>query len=182
MKKIERFMKSKWIISEYRLHQGYTAWHLRINVVWLLYSFVACKCGSRQICISVIQKTKAVRFSGVDSTTLLEAIMPFFPIDRYCDHAAMTMGLTESDKAKGMPDPAVWAEYDRVIKSIRSIKDCIRWTETNSMRLPKWHMPSSRPAKNAYTATCCWSKALWNKEQMKNSDRNSVGVFVCYSV
>ena len=65
---------------------------------------------------------RVVRFSGVDSTTLLSAMLPFFPIDRYCEHAAMTMGLTESDKAKGMPDPAVWAEYDRVLKADEEYK------------------------------------------------------------
>lgn len=38
-------------------------------------------------------------------------VLSLFPLDTYTDSPAAIMDLTESDKAKNMPVPAIWEEY-----------------------------------------------------------------------
>ncbi len=54
---------------------------------------------------------RLLRVPGVDGGQLLEAILPLFPLDAYVDAPACVMDLTAGDKAKGMPEPAVWQVY-----------------------------------------------------------------------
>ena len=54
---------------------------------------------------------RLIRMPGVDGGTLLEAIMSVFPLDSYADSSVFVMDLTDSDKAKGMPEPEVWKIY-----------------------------------------------------------------------
>ncbi len=54
---------------------------------------------------------RLIRMPGVDGSQVLEAILPLFPLDTYVDSPALVMDLTEGDKAKGMPEPAVWQVY-----------------------------------------------------------------------
>ncbi len=54
---------------------------------------------------------RLIRVPGVDGGELLEAILSVFPLDTYVDCPVFVMDLTDSDKAKGMPEPEVWKIY-----------------------------------------------------------------------
>ncbi len=54
---------------------------------------------------------RLVRMPGLDGGEVLDAIMPLFPLDTYSEKPAYVMELTDSDKAKGMPEPEVWQVY-----------------------------------------------------------------------
>lgn len=57
-----------------------------------------------------------IRVSGNDVTDILEAIVDLFPLDvAYTEHPACVMELTDSDKAKGMPEPQAWGSYKEVL-------------------------------------------------------------------
>ena len=59
-----------------------------------------------------------LQMSGVDVTTLLEAMVPVFPIDvQYTEHPGIIMELTPGDKARNLPRPEAWADYERVIRT-----------------------------------------------------------------
>ena len=58
---------------------------------------------------------RLIRCSGVDGAQLLEALMPLFPLDSYVDNPTAVMDLTDGDKKKKMPTPAVWAVYEQVL-------------------------------------------------------------------
>ena len=57
---------------------------------------------------------RLIRVPGVDGVRVAEAVLSVFPLDTYVDTPAYVMDLTDSDKAKGMPTPVIWAEYERV--------------------------------------------------------------------
>ena len=57
---------------------------------------------------------RLIRVPGVDGVRMAQAIMSVFPLDTYVDKPAYVMDLTDSDKAKGMPEPAIWDAYARV--------------------------------------------------------------------
>ena len=57
---------------------------------------------------------RLIRVPGVDGVRVAEAVLSVFPLDTYVDTPACVMDLTDSDKAKGMPTPVIWAEYERV--------------------------------------------------------------------
>ena len=59
---------------------------------------------------------KVIRVPGIPGTDLLEAILEVFPLDTYVSSPAILMDLTDSDKAKGMPTPEVWKEYEDILK------------------------------------------------------------------
>ena len=59
---------------------------------------------------------RVIRVPGISGTTLLEAILEVFPLDTYVSSPAILMDLTDSDKAKGMPAPVVWKEYENLLK------------------------------------------------------------------
>ena len=59
---------------------------------------------------------KVIRVPGISGTQLLEAILQVFPLDTYVSSPAILMDLTDSDKAKGMPEPVVWKEYERLLE------------------------------------------------------------------
>ena len=52
-----------------------------------------------------------VRMDGHGVPEILDAILQLFPLDTYVDTPAYVMDLTDSDKAKGMPEPVIWGEY-----------------------------------------------------------------------
>ena len=54
---------------------------------------------------------RLIRVPGVDGVRVAEAVLSVFPLDTYVDKPACVMDLTESDKAKGMPEPVIWGEY-----------------------------------------------------------------------
>ena len=59
---------------------------------------------------------RVIRVPGISGTQLLEAILEVFPLDAYVSSPAVLMDLTDSDKAKGMPTPIVWKEYEDILK------------------------------------------------------------------
>ena len=59
---------------------------------------------------------KVIRVPGISGTQLLEAILQVFPLDTYVSSAAVLMDLTDSDKAKGKPEPVVWKEYEKLLE------------------------------------------------------------------
>ncbi len=54
---------------------------------------------------------RLIRVPGIDGGTLLEAILPVFPLDTYVDAPVLVMDLTDGDKRKGMKEPEVWQVY-----------------------------------------------------------------------
>ena len=59
---------------------------------------------------------RVIRVPGISGTDLLKAILEVFPLDTYVLSPAILMDLTDSDKAKRMPTPAVWKEYEDLLK------------------------------------------------------------------
>jgi len=53
---------------------------------------------------------RLVRADGLDVPALLEAILPFFPLDQYVANPTAIMSAVDEE-------PAAWAEYRRIIKS-----------------------------------------------------------------
>lgn len=56
---------------------------------------------------------RLVRLPGIDGVRAAEAILSVFPLDTYSD-PAFIMDLTDGDKVKGMPEPVIWPEYERL--------------------------------------------------------------------
>lgn len=56
---------------------------------------------------------RIVRADGHPLPVVLEAILKFFPMDTYVDHAAFVMKVTEV----GAPEPPVWSVYRRIINA-----------------------------------------------------------------
>ena len=54
---------------------------------------------------------RLIRVPGVDGVRVAAAVLSVFPLDTYVDNPACVMDLTDSDKAKGMPEPVIWGEY-----------------------------------------------------------------------
>jgi len=59
---------------------------------------------------------RVIRCPGMDGSQFLEAILPLFPLDTYTEQPAVVMDLTDGDKAKGMPEPAVWDIYRKLLE------------------------------------------------------------------
>ncbi len=57
-----------------------------------------------------------IRCPGADVATLYEAIHELFPLDaEYSGRTAAVMDLTDSDKAKGSPEPEAWGDYEAIL-------------------------------------------------------------------
>ncbi len=54
---------------------------------------------------------RLVRLPGIDGVSALCSILTVFPLDTYSS-PAFIMDLTDGDKAKGMPEPVIWPEYE----------------------------------------------------------------------
>lgn len=61
---------------------------------------------------------KLIRVPGISGSELLQAILEVFPLDSsiYVSSSAVLMDLTDGDKAKNMPTPTVWKEYEDILK------------------------------------------------------------------
>lgn len=59
---------------------------------------------------------RLIRLPGVSGTELLRAIAPLIPLDSYSPAPALVMQLTDSDRAKGMPNPVIWGEYEAILR------------------------------------------------------------------
>ena len=57
-----------------------------------------------------------IQLPGIDGVRAAEAILSVFPLDTY-SAPAYIMDLTDGDKEKHMPIPAIWADYEKAIKA-----------------------------------------------------------------
>lgn len=55
-----------------------------------------------------------IEFPIVDTVELLKAILQLFPLDTY-SNCAYIMDLTQSDKDKGMPNPEIWNDFEKLL-------------------------------------------------------------------
>lgn len=60
---------------------------------------------------------RLVRCPGIDAVTLTREILRVFPVDTYTPEPAAVMELTPGDRAKGMPTPGIWAEYEALLRA-----------------------------------------------------------------
>lgn len=58
---------------------------------------------------------RLIRVPGIDGTTMAEAILSVFLLDTYVEEPACVMELTDSDQAKGMPEPVIWPKYKALV-------------------------------------------------------------------
>ncbi len=59
---------------------------------------------------------RLIQLPGIDGVRAAEAILSVFPLDTY-SAPAYIMDLTDGDKEKHMPIPAIWADYEKAIKA-----------------------------------------------------------------
>jgi L-fucose mutarotase len=64
---------------------------------------------------------RLIRLPGIDGVRAAEAVLSVFPLDTYSS-PAFVMDLTDSDKAKGMPTPDIWPEYERLTGSVEKLE------------------------------------------------------------
>ncbi len=65
--------------------------------------------------VSPVQKN-LIRCPGMNVSDILDAISEIFPIDvEYTEHPAVVMELTPGDKAKNLPRPEAWNEYEEIL-------------------------------------------------------------------
>lgn len=65
---------------------------------------------------------RLIRIPDADGVKVAEAILSVFPLDTYSEHAALIMDLTDGDKAKGMPEPVIWPEYERLCGKLQKLE------------------------------------------------------------
>jgi L-fucose mutarotase len=56
---------------------------------------------------------RLIRCDGHGVVVILEAILKFFPLDPYVEHAVSLMAVVPGDKTK----PTIWDEYRKIIKA-----------------------------------------------------------------
>jgi L-fucose mutarotase len=56
---------------------------------------------------------RLIRCDGHNVPEILEAVLKFFPLDQYVEHAVALMAVVLGDKTK----PTIWEEYRRIIKT-----------------------------------------------------------------
>ncbi len=66
--------------------------------------------------------TRLVHMPGIDGVRAAEAVLSVFPLDTYTDAPALIMDMTDGDKAKGMPEPTIWSEYEALCGSVRKLE------------------------------------------------------------
>ena len=69
---------------------------------------------------SIAQRLVAI--PDADGAKVAEAVLTVFPLDTYSESAALIMDLTDGDKAKGMPEPVIWPEYERLCGKLEKLE------------------------------------------------------------
>ncbi len=64
---------------------------------------------------------RVIDLSGVDGVRAAKAVLSVFPLDTYSD-PAFIMDLTDGDKAKGMPEPVIWPEYEKLCGGVHKLE------------------------------------------------------------
>lgn len=65
--------------------------------------------------------SRLIRLPGIDGVSVVCSILSVFPLDTYST-PAFIMDLTESDKAKGMPEPDIWKPYSDLTGGVEKIE------------------------------------------------------------
>jgi len=58
---------------------------------------------------------QVIEMPGVNATQVLEAIMPFFPLDHITKEPAVLMAVEPEDAAAGMGEPEVFGEFADIL-------------------------------------------------------------------
>ena len=62
---------------------------------------------------------RLIRCPGTDVAQVFAAICGLFPLDTaYTEHPASVMELTDGDKARNIPQPEAWADYEKILRNI----------------------------------------------------------------
>lgn len=61
--------------------------------------------------------TRVIELPGIDAVTVFKAVSEVLPWDNYSAAPAVAMDMTDSDKAKGMPTPAIYTEYTDALQA-----------------------------------------------------------------
>lgn len=64
---------------------------------------------------------RLVSLPGISGVDVLKAVLSVFPLDTYST-PAFIMDLTDSDKAKGMPEPEIWKPYADLTGGVEKIE------------------------------------------------------------
>lgn len=64
---------------------------------------------------------RLIRLPGIDGVRAAEAVLSVFPLDTYSAPAHI-MDLTDDDKEKGMAEPVIWPEYERLCGPLNKIE------------------------------------------------------------
>ncbi len=64
---------------------------------------------------------RVIDLSGVDGVRAAKAVLSVIPLDTYSD-PAFIMDLTDGDKAKGMPEPVIWPEYEKLCGGVHKLE------------------------------------------------------------
>ncbi len=64
---------------------------------------------------------RLIRLPGCDGVRAARAVLSVFPMDTYSD-PAFIMDLTDGDKAKKMPEPDIWPEYEKLCGKLGRIE------------------------------------------------------------
>ncbi len=59
--------------------------------------------------------TRLIQMPGIDGVRAAEAVLSVLPLDTYSE-PAFIMDMTDGDKAKGMPEPVIWPQYEALVK------------------------------------------------------------------
>ena len=70
-----------------------------------------CRAGPREI-----------RADGLKMPELLKAVCTLLPLDSHVKNPVGLMAVMESDKAKGVPTPSIWAEYKTIVDAAEGQK------------------------------------------------------------
>lgn len=59
---------------------------------------------------------RLIRVPGIDVATVYDALSELFPLDAaYTEHPACVMEVSDGDKAKGIPTPEAWADFEEIL-------------------------------------------------------------------
>ena len=65
---------------------------------------------------------RLIRIPDADGVKVAEAVLSVFPLDTYTESPALIMDLTDGDKAKGMQEPVIWPEYERLCGKLQKLE------------------------------------------------------------
>ena len=65
--------------------------------------------------------SRLIRIPGIDGVRAASAILSVLPLYTYSDPAYI-MDLADDDKAKGMPEPAIWTDYENLTGGVEKLE------------------------------------------------------------